>query len=121
MLDGHGIAHPRRLGIATHFGILADTPTLGCGKSKLTGAYEEPGAESGGRSDLTDAKTGERIGIVLRSKRRCNPIFISPGHKITLEESLDIAVTCLRGYRIPEPTRLAHNAVNQFRRGEISA
>jgi len=113
VLDGHGIAHPRRMGIATHFGLVTETPTIGCGKSRLTGKYEEPGDEPGSSSDLIHK--GEKIGEVLRTKKRCNPVFVSPGNLITMEESLDLIKKCVSSYRIPEPTRLAHLLVNRIR------
>jgi deoxyribonuclease V len=113
VLDGHGIAHPRRLGIATHFGIIANTPTIGCGKTLLKGKYSDPANEQYAYSALMD-KT-EQIGLVLRTKRNCNPVYISPGHLITMEESLAIIKTCIGKFRIPEPTRLAHLLVNEVR------
>ncbi|MDB4984374.1 MAG: deoxyribonuclease [Patescibacteria group bacterium] len=120
VVDGHGIAHPRRLGIAAHFGLVADVPTIGCAKSRLYGEYDMPSEEPGSETEIIDPKTGEVIGIALRSKKKSNPLLISPGNLITLAESLSIIKTCLRGYRLPEPTRLAHNLVNAFRKNEIS-
>jgi len=111
--DGHGIAHPRRLGIASHFGILTNTPTIGCGKSRLTGFFEEPGSEPFSKSLLLDK--GETIGVVLRTKKNCKPVFISPGNNITINESIDIITRCVGKYRIPEPTRKAHLLVNEAR------
>ena len=119
LVDGIGIAHPRRLGIATHLGLLLDLPTTGCGKSVLYGTYQEPGLEPGSISYMKDPKTGEVIGAALRTKLRSNPMFISPGHLITLEDSLEIVRNCLRGYRLPKPTRLAHLAVNEARKADI--
>jgi deoxyribonuclease V len=116
MVDGQGIAHPRRLGIATHLGLLLDLPTIGCAKSRLYGAYEAP-ETVGQAAPMTDPKTGEVIGAALKSKARSNPLVVSPGHRITVEESLDIVRACLRGYRLPEPTRQAHLLVNDFRKG----
>jgi Deoxyinosine 3''endonuclease (endonuclease V) len=118
ILDGHGIAHPRRMGIATHFGLVAHTPTLGCAKSLLTGKYEEPGQLPGSTSPLVDK--GEIIGEVLRTKLKCKPVYISPGHLITQGQSLEIIKNCIGKYRIPEPTRLAHLLVNQLRTGNHS-
>lgn len=111
--DGHGIAHPRRLGIASHFGILTGASTIGCGKSRLTGTYQEPDIEPLSKSLLKDKE--ETIGIVLRSKRNCKPIFVSPGNSITLNESVEIITSCIGKYRIPEPTRKAHLLVNEAR------
>lgn len=113
VLDGHGIAHPRRMGIATHFGLVAGTPTIGCAKSLLAGKYEEPGDKTFDSSPLI--YKSDVIGTVLRTKPRCNPVYVSPGHLVTMDESLAIIKNCVRKYRIPEPTRLAHLLVNQVR------
>lgn len=115
IVDGHGIAHPRRLGIAAHFGLDLNLPTIGCGKSRLYGEYDIPTEEAGSETLITDPKTGETIGVALRSKKRSLPLLISPGHLITIQDSLDLIKSCLRGYRLPEPTRLAHQLVNAFR------
>jgi deoxyribonuclease V len=104
-VDGHGYAHPRRLGIASHLGLYLDLPTIGCAKSRLVGAYDEPGPDPGDQAALYQGK--ERIGTVLRTKARTNPLFISVGHKIDLETAVALVLRCLRGYRLPEPTRLA--------------
>lgn len=113
VLDGHGISHPRRTGIATHFGVLMQTPTLGCAKSLLTGKYAEPSNEPGNATDLIHQN--ELVAKVLRTKRNVKPVFVSPGNLITQDESLQLILQCVRGYRIPEPTRLAHNFVNEVR------
>lgn len=105
MVDGMGVAHPRRFGIASHLGVLVDLPAMGVGKSRLCGHYHALGEEKGATAALMDR--GERIGTVLRSKRGCNPLFISAGHKISQERALALAVQCLTRYRLPEPTRLA--------------
>jgi deoxyribonuclease V len=115
VVDGIGIAHPRRLGIASHLGLVLGIPTIGCAKSVLTGVYEEPGHEPGSTSPLQDAKTKEVIGIALRTKRNVKPVFVSPGHLITLEESVDLVMRSVLKHRLPEPTRLAHNTVNEYR------
>ncbi|NJB84727.1 deoxyribonuclease V [Lewinella marina] len=114
MVDGHGIAHPRRMGIATHFGLATGSPTLGCAKKILTGSYPTLGPESGATSLIQDR--GEAVGYALRSKPRTNPLFISPGHLLDLDGALDIARHCLGRYKLPEPTRLAHQMVNTFRK-----
>lgn len=119
MVDGQGIAHPRLLGIAAHFGVLADIPTLGCAKSVLYGKFTIP-EEVGAANPIIDPKTDEAIGTALKSKLRANPLIISPGHLMSVEDSLRITKSCLRGYRLPEPTRLAHELVNRFRRGEVA-
>jgi deoxyribonuclease V len=120
VVDGHGIAHPRHMGIAAHFGVLTNQATIGSAKKKLFGIYEEPAPEKGSYSPLTD-KQGQLMGNVLRSKNKVNPIFVSPGHLTDVPGSLDIIQRCIQNYRLPEPTRLAHHAVNQFRLGEIPA
>ncbi len=117
MADGQGIAHPRRLGIATHLGIVLDVPTFGCGKSLLYGVGDEPEDARGGISYLHDKKgKDEIIGAYVRTKNHVKPVIISPGHRTTLEESIAITLETARGYRIPEPTRRTHDAVNEFRR-----
>ena len=115
MVDGMGIAHPRRLGIASHLGLLLKVPAIGCGKSRLLGTYDEPGPEAGDRSPLLHH--GDVIGTVLRTKRRTNPLFIAPGHLIDRESAVRLVLASCRGYRIPEPTRRAHLEVNEVRRG----
>lgn len=115
MVDGIGIAHPRRLGIASHLGLVLDLPTIGCAKSVLTGSYEEPGSEPGEYTPLIDLKTNETIGAALRTKRNVRPMFISPGHRITLEEAIALVLQTTQTYRLPEPTRLAHTITNAYR------
>lgn len=105
MVDGQGIAHPRRLGVASHFGLLADIPTIGIAKSRLCGQFSALDAPSGSVQPLTDRQ--QQLGWVLRSKARCNPLFISPGHRVSLDTALYWVQNCLRGYRLPEPTRWA--------------
>lgn len=105
MVDGHGIAHPRRLGIAAHLGVLLDRPCIGVAKSRLTGSFRAPRAAKGSRSALMDGR--ERIGTVLRSREGVAPLFISPGHRVSLDSAARITLRCLTRYRLPEPTRLA--------------
>jgi deoxyribonuclease V len=114
MLDGQGIAHPRRFGIACHLGLWLKLPTLGCAKSKLAGECEMPGCEPGDRAVL--CLRGEMVGTVLRTRRRAKPIFVSPGHLIDLNTAMKIAVATLDGHRMPLPTRLAHEEANRVRR-----
>ena len=116
MFDGQGIAHPRRVGIASHVGLVIKRPTLGCAKSVLVGRFEEPGEERGSWTPLVDR--GETIGAALRTKTRVQPIFVSPGHLIDLEGAVELTLACDGGYRQPEPTRRAHLLVNALRRGE---
>ncbi|HEY0010415.1 MAG TPA: deoxyribonuclease V [Candidatus Paceibacterota bacterium] len=115
VVDGIGIAHPRRLGIASHLGLMLGIPTIGCAKSVLTGIYDEPGMEAGDTSPLRDKKTSETIGMALRTKRNVKPVFVSPGHLITLTEAVALVWGAVRKHRLPEPTRYAHNTVNEYR------
>lgn len=114
MVDGAGVAHPRRIGIASHLGLWLGRPCVGCAKSRLTGKYAEPGLEAGSVSPLTDR--GEVIGSVVRTKTKVNPVFVSPGHKTDQAGSVRLVLDACRGYRLPEPTRQAHLFVNQLRR-----
>lgn len=104
-VDGQGIAHPRRLGIASHVGVLANMPTIGVGKSRLWGRYVEPGIERGEWSPMTSGD--EVIGAALRSRRATNPLFISTGHRVSLESAIDLVMRCTGRYRLPEPIRAA--------------
>ena len=108
LVDGQGIAHPRRLGLASHLGLFLNTPTIGCAKSKLCGSYEAPGDEPGSYTEVVDR--GEVIGAALRTKLRVKPVYVSIGHKVDLQTAIHWAMNCCRGYRLPEPTRLAHLA-----------
>ncbi|UPA22816.1 endonuclease V [Candidatus Peribacteria bacterium] len=115
-VDGQGRAHPRRMGIAAHLGLLLDRPTIGVGKSRLAGIFSEPGPNPGDRSALMDDE--DQIGTVLRTKKRSNPLFISIGYKIDLKTAVDLVIDSLRGHKLPEPTRLAHLYVNAVRTGK---
>lgn len=121
MVDGHGVAHPRRLGIAAHFGLAINISTLGAAKKKLYGTYDEPKHENGSYAHLYDPKTRDIIGTVLRTKTNVKPMFVSPGNHMSIEDARNIALQTARGYRLPEPTRQAHLLVNAFRKGEIAA
>lgn len=124
VLDGQGIAHPRRLGIASHVGLLLNLPTVGCAKTVLVGKYAEPDQDAGSFSVMIDK--GEQVGAALRTKDRVAPVYVSPGHLADIPSALMLMLRCVRGYgalwgsryRIPEPTRLAHLFVNALRRGE---
>jgi len=105
LFDGQGIAHPLGLGLAAHMGVLLGKPTLGCAKSRLVGDYREPGLERGSVSVLT--YKGRRVGSVLRTRTNVRPVFVSPGHLVGFGSSVRLVLECGRGYRIPEPTRLA--------------
>ena len=116
MVDGHGIAHPRRMGIAAHLGVLLDVPTFGVAKQKLTGKFTEPRPEKGSIEPLTDAKTGELIGEVIRSKDKVLPLFVSPGHRCDQSTATRLTLACLKGYKLPEPTRLADFWAEEFKK-----
>lgn len=106
LFDGQGYAHPRRMGIATHVGILLDHPSVGCAKSRLCGSYEEPAPARGSYSWLYDR--GETVGVALRTRSGVQPVFVSVGHRMRLDSAIDLVLRCTRGYRLPEPTRWAH-------------
>ncbi len=105
-LDGQGLAHPRGSRIACQVGVLLDHPTVGVAKSRLFGVHEELGAEAGSRTSL-QAPDGREIGVVLRTSRRGNPLYVSPGHGVSVERAADLVWACVRGHRLPEPTFLA--------------
>ena len=113
IFDGHGIAHPRGIGLASHMGLFLNIPSIGCAKTRLVGSYNEAGNEPGDFSPLVH--NGEIMGAVLRTKKNVKPVFVSQGHKIGLKKAIDITLSCCRGYRLPEPTRKAHLAVNEIR------
>jgi len=125
IIDGQGIAHPRRLGLAAHLGLFFDRPTIGCAKSRLIGQFQEPPPEKGAYSFLTDEKitrlrtnderrtaSDEVIGAVLRTRTNVKPVFVSVGHKCRLKDVIEITLACTTKYRLPEPTRLAHQLVS---------
>jgi deoxyribonuclease V len=113
LTDGQGIAHPRRLGLASHLGLWLDLPTIGCAKSRLCGDYEEPGEERGAMTALM--LDDEEIGRVLRTRDRVRPLYVSPGHLVSVGRTVEIVLQCGQGYRLPEPTRQAHLASNRVR------
>jgi deoxyribonuclease V len=106
MTDSQGLAHPRRLGLGCHLGVLLDWPTLGVAKSRLTGTYGPLGPEKGDAVPLLDRD--EVIGMVLRTRQKVKPVYVSVGHRITLPEAVELTMACTTRYKIPEPTRLAH-------------
>jgi deoxyribonuclease V len=114
LVDGQGLAHPRRLGLASHLGVLMDVPTVGCAKSRLVGEYEEPGRERGARAPLVDGN--ERIGTVLRTRTSVKPLFVSVGHRVSLDYAEEITLATATRYRLPEPLRKAHNLVTRLRK-----
>jgi deoxyribonuclease V len=113
IIDGQGIAHPRRLGLAAHLGLFFDRPTIGCAKSRLTGTFETPGPEKGSYTDLKDGD--EVIGAVVRSRTNVKPVFVSAGNKCLLEDATKITLACALKYRLPEPTRQAHQLVGRLK------
>jgi deoxyribonuclease V len=108
MFDGQGIAHPRGMGIASLMGLWLERPTIGVAKSRLFGLHSEVGPARGDRVDLLDKNT-KVIGAVLRTREKTNPLYISPGHLMDVEHAAQFVMNCLAGYRLPEPTRWAHN------------
>lgn len=119
VLDGQGILHPRRMGIASHFGVLTGQQTIGCAKSALFGSYEEPGSTKFSFSEIFE--NDAHIGYALRTKDKTKPVFISPGYGLSLANSLHIMNKCIGNYRIPAPTRFAHEVVNQYRLGMLKS
>ncbi|HIH86173.1 MAG TPA: deoxyribonuclease V [Methanoculleus sp.] len=116
--DGHGIAHPRGIGIASHMGLLLDRPSIGVAKSLLTGSAAKPGFMRGSMTPVL--RDGETIGMAVRTKEGTKPVYVSVGHRISLEAAVDLVLATTRGYRLPEPTRQAHllsNAVRKESRG----
>src|SRR5215218_3895340 len=116
ILDAQGIAHPRRMALASHLEIFLDVPTVGCAKSLLVGSFEEPGREKGSATDLVHR--GEVVGRVVRTREGVSPVYVSVGNGIDLGSSEELVLACCTRYRLPETTRQAHNAANRLRRGE---
>lgn len=114
MFDGHGVAHPRRFGLASHTGVLIGRPSLGCAKSRLCGEECAPGLSAGSTAPLRFR--GETIGTILRTQTGGKPVYVSIGHLITLEHAVAAVMRCITKYRLPEPTRQAHLLVTRYRR-----
>lgn len=112
--DGQGYAHPRRFGLASHLGVLLDVATIGCAKSRLIGTYREPGARAGAWTPLMDGD--ERIGAVVRTRAGAQPLYISNGHRVSLERAVTLTLEACDGPRVPLPTRRADRAVAQAKR-----
>jgi deoxyribonuclease V len=106
IFDGHGLAHPRRIGLAAHMGVILGQPSIGCAKSRLTGTHDEPGEAVGDWVPLSDG--GETIGAVVRSRKKVKPLYVSIGHRVDLPTAIDFVLRCTQGYRLPETTRYAH-------------
>lgn len=113
IIDGQGLAHPRRFGLACHLGLFFDKPTIGCAKSRLTGCFEDPAPEKGSFSPLKDGE--EVIGAVVRTRTNVEPVFVSVGNKCSLKNAIEITLNCTTKYRIPEPARLAHQLVSTLK------
>jgi deoxyribonuclease V len=114
LIDGHGRAHPRRFGIASHIGVLLDKATIGCAKSLLVGEHDEPALKSGSAAPLWFQ--GERVGEVLRTRDNVRPIYVTIGHRVSLDSAVEFVKRCCDGFRIPKPTREADHYVGQLRR-----
>lgn len=110
--DGHGLAHPRRFGVACHLGVLFDIPAIGCGKTRLTGTFEPVDELRGAYSDLIDQ--GQVIGCALRTQTGIKPVFVSVGHRICLETARNWILHLCPEYRLPETTRLADHEANRI-------
>jgi Deoxyinosine 3''endonuclease (endonuclease V) len=117
LVDGQGIAHPRRLGLASHLGLWLNLPTVGCAKSRLCGEYAEPDGRRGARSPLL--LDGQPVGAVLRSRHHVRPLFVSPGHLMNTEQAVALVERCLIRYRLPEPLRQAHKLANFCRQAGL--
>jgi deoxyribonuclease V len=120
IIDGQGVAHPRRLGLAAHLGLFLDRPTIGCAKSRLTGIYEEPSPEKGACSWLkaekdTASTQSDVIGAVVRTRTNVKPLFVSVGNKCLLKDAISVILDCAVKYRLPEPSRLAHQTVSRLK------
>jgi len=111
--DGHGLAHPRRFGLACHLGLLLDLPSIGCAKSRLVGTHQEPRTRRGSIAPLLDQD--EQIGVVLRTKDGVAPVFVSQGDRIGLDAAVQTVLATCHGYRLPEPQRRAHLLVTKMR------
>lgn len=114
LVDGQGIAHPRALGLASHLGIILSKPTIGCAKSHLYGDYEMPDSTKGSYSSIVGEK--KKIGLVLRTRDNINPLFVSPGNLVDLEDCRKYVLSSLTKYRIPEPIRFAHKTAGDMAR-----
>jgi len=119
LVDGQGIAHPRRLGLASHLGLWLDRPTVGCAKSRLCGEHGAVGSLRGDRVPLL--LDGDEIGSVLTTRSGVKPLYISPGHRIGVASAAELTLCCGGRYRLPEPTRLAHQLANRARRQAAAA
>jgi deoxyribonuclease V len=114
IFDGQGIAHPRRFGLASHIGVITGLPSIGAAKSRLCGSHDEPGPEKGASVPLL--LDGDEVGRVLRTRTRVRPLYVSPGHRVTVEGAAALVLACCTRYRLPEPTRAADRQVALFKK-----
>ena len=119
LYDGQGLAHPRRIGIASHLGLWLGIPTIGCAKSRLLGTHDEPSSGRGAQSPLWH--NGEQVGVVLRTRADVKPIFVSPGHLSDHASAVRLTLAATTNFRLPEPTRLAHQLVSTTRAGTAAS
>jgi deoxyribonuclease V len=119
LCDAQGLAHPRRFGLACHLGLWLELPTVGCAKSRLCGDYCEPADAKGSRTALWHQ--GERVGSVLRTRDSVKPLFVSPGHRCDQDSAARLTLAATTRYRLPEPTRLAHQLVTRARTEHLGA
>jgi deoxyribonuclease V len=117
LLDAQGIAHPRRLGLASHVGVLLDVPAIGCAKSLLVGRHDAPGPEAGAWSELIHR--GDVVGAALRTRAGTKPVYVSAGHRMDLATAIRVVMSCVRKTKLPEPTRLADRVVSAARKRDL--
>lgn len=124
IFDGHGLAHPRRLGLACHGGLLFDVPAVGCAKNLLVGEHPSPGTEKGASAPITvetDDGGRERVGAAVRTRTDVRPVYVSPGHRVDLDTAVDLVLAASPRYRVPEPVRHADRRVGELRRSDRAA
>jgi deoxyribonuclease V len=119
LFDGHGICHPSGIGIASHLGVYLDISTIGCAKNKFAGTFSEPGPLRGSKSPILIGNI--LVGYTLRTKDKAKPVFVSPGHKVSLRSSVDICMQCTGRFRIPEPIRCSHIQSRTILRQDLTA
>lgn len=116
IIDGQGLAHPRKFGIACHIGVILDIPVMGIAKKRLYGEHKDISIKRGAREDLLAPDTGEVVGSVLRTRDNVKPVYVSIGNRIDLDTAVNVALACNGGYRIPEPTRQADKYVSKIKK-----
>jgi len=113
IFSSHGIAHPRRFGLASHLGVILDIPTIGCARKRLAGNHEEVASHRGASSPLV--LDHQQVGTVYRTRDNVKPVFISPGHKCAVDDAAQMVINCLRGFRVPAPLQAAHRLANRMK------